>query len=200
MEPLEIEVKIHLPDIRAVRARILDIGAVSKGRVFESNIRFEDERRTLMKDRSLLRLRKDTNTTLTFKSTPPATDNQFKVRRELEVEVSDFSVMKAILESLGFHEEQVYEKWRETFVSDDTILCLDTMPYGDFLEIEGSRAGIRDVARRLGLKWEKRILTNYLVLFDVIRQKLNLPFHDVTFDNFADVSVDFGALTHLFEA
>lgn len=68
MEPLEVEVKFYIPDISPIRNRILELGAVSTGQVFESNIRFEDENKTLMKKKFLLRLRKDSKTTLTFKS------------------------------------------------------------------------------------------------------------------------------------
>jgi len=200
MDPLEIEVKFYLTDIDPIRNRIIELGATSMGRFFENNIRFEDENKSLMKKGHLLRLRKDSKATLTFKSPGPASDNQFKIRRELEVEVSDFSTMNRILESLGFHKKQIYEKWRETFVSDSTIFCIDTMPYGDFLEIEGEKEDIRNLAHEIGLKWEKRILANYLGIFGFIRRKLNLPFSDVTFDNFENVEFDLGEYIHLFEA
>jgi hypothetical protein len=36
--------------------------------------------------------------------------------KELEVKVSDFDAMKRILQALGFHCEQTYEKWRETLL------------------------------------------------------------------------------------
>jgi adenylate cyclase class 2 len=58
-----------------------------------------------------------------------------------EVEVNDFGTMGLIRESLGFHKEQIYEKWRETFALNDTLLCLDTQPFGDFLKIEGDQKG-----------------------------------------------------------
>ena len=143
MEHLETEVKFYLSDMNFMRNRIIGIGAENRGRVFETNIRFEDGNKNLIRNKSLLRLRKDTKTTLTYKSEPQDKDNQYKVFRELEVEVSHFSTMRRILESLGFHEEQIYEKHRETFVIEDTTLCVDTMPFGDFLEIEGSKEHIK---------------------------------------------------------
>ena len=200
MENLEIEVKFYLSDMDAIRDRILEIGAVSRGRVFETNLRFDDADNRLIENRSLLRLRRDTQTTLTFKSEPPFKDDQFKILNELEVEVSDFTIMKHILESLGFREEQVYEKWRETFMLNSANLCLDTMPYGDFLEIEGQKQDIKKLASRIGLKWKKRILLNYLAIFDVIKQKSNLPFYDVTFSNFINIKFDISGYIDLFEA
>jgi len=190
MEHLELEVKFHLSDIILIRNRILELGADFKGRAFETNIRFEDADKCLFHNKFLLRLRRDTKTTLTFKSAPPFKDNQFKVLKEFEVEVSNFDTMKRILESLGFHEEQVYEKWRETYQIDNTQLCLDTMPFGDFLEIEGSKENIKQLASRIGLQWPQRILFTYLAIFDIIRKQLELPFSDVTFTNFENIRFD----------
>ena len=199
MENLEIEVKFYLSDMDPIRDRIIELGAVSRGRVFETNIRFDDADNHLIEKKSLLRLRQDKKTILTFKSEPPFKDDQFKILRELEVEVSDFTTMKNILESLGFREEQVYEKWRETFILNSANLCLDTMPYGDFLEIEGQKDDIKKLASQIGLKWKKRILLNYLAIFDVIRQKSNLPFYDVTFSNFINIRFDLANYIDLLE-
>ncbi|MBW2575925.1 MAG: class IV adenylate cyclase [Deltaproteobacteria bacterium] len=200
MENLEIEVKFYLSDMDRIRDRIIEIGAVSRGRVFETNIRFDDSDNSLIQKKSLLRLRQDTKTILTFKSEPPVKDDQFKILRELEVEVSDFTTMKNILESLGFREEQVYEKWRETFILNSANICLDTMPYGNFLEIEGQKEDIKELASQIGFKWKKRILLNYLAIFDVIKQKSNLPFYDVTFSNFINIRFDLAKYLDLIEA
>lgn len=116
--------------------------------------------------------------------------NQFKIFRELEVDVSDSQTMIAILEQLGFYPRQVYEKQRETYLFNHTELCLDTLPYGHFLEIEGGKDDIRKAAETIGLSWEKRITANYLSLFATIQKQLNLPFKDVTFENFKKMEID----------
>ncbi len=90
----------------------------------------------MIKHKALLRLRKDKKTTLTYKSSPPPSDKDFKIFKALEIDISDFSTMNQIHEALGFHIEQKYEKWRETFVLDSSQFCLDSMPIGEFLEIE----------------------------------------------------------------
>lgn len=191
MDPVEIEIKYYLPRSDPVRNRIIKLGAQSKGRFFEKNFRYEDQGNTLIKNRSLLRLRKDNKTTLTFKSPPVSEDRDFKVHNELEVAVDDFHTMGLILSRLGFHREQVYEKWRETFVFDDAILCMDQMPFGTFLEIESDRPVIKRISNRLKMPWDRRILLNYLGIFDIIKKGENLPFNDVTFDNFKDVTINF---------
>lgn len=200
MEHIETEVKFILSDVQSIRERIVELGVDVKGRVFETNIRFEDIDESLLRKKSLLRLRRDANTKLTYKSEPAIKDDQFKTFRELEVQVSDFTTMKLILEHLGFHQAQIYEKWRETFIFDDTILCIDTMPFGDFLEIEGKKEYIREIASKLGLQWGQRITLNYLAIFDIIRQELKLPFTDVTFDNFQKIRIDIAKYHHLIEA
>ena len=200
MEQLEIEVKFYLPDIERMQRRILALGAESKGRVFENNVRYEDENNTLIRKKSLLRLRRDAKTILTFKSSPPVASTEFKVFNELEVEVSNFETLNRILENLGFHPEQLYEKWRETLILDQTGFCLDTMPYGTFLEIEGSEEDIRAHAAGLGLNWQKRILLNYLEIFEIIRQTLTLNFNDLTFKNFENIRVDMAAFLGKLEA
>ncbi len=200
MKHLETEVKFYLPNIDPIRTRIIDLGAVFKDRTFETNIRFENAEKSLIRKQSLLRLRKDKNITLTFKSEPTFKDDQFKILQEIEVEVSDFDAMEHILKSLGFQEEQVYEKWRETYVFGDTHLCLDTMPYGNFLEIEGNKESIRHLASQIDFLWDKRILLNYLAIFDIIKRHLNLSFYDVTFSNFNNVRFDMTQYLNLIEA
>lgn len=189
-EPLEIEVKFHLQDTTNLQRDISETGAVSRGRYFETNCRFDDSNDSLLKNASLLRLRHDDCARLTFKAKPRQTDTQFKTYQEYEVIVSDFETMTRILERLGYRRRQVYEKWRETFVLDDTLLCIDTMPFGNFLEIEGTREAITQFAARLGFDWELRILANYLEIFALIKHRFNLPFNDVTFQNFESVQID----------
>ena len=200
MEQLEIEVKFYLPDIESMRRRILRLGAESKGRVFENNIRYEDDCNTLLRKKSLLRLRCDTKTILTFKSTPPVASTEFKIFNELQVEVSDFETTNQILQKLGLHPEQIYQKWRETLILDQTGFYLDAMPYGTFLEIEGSETDIRAYAARLGLSWHKRILLNYLEIFEIIRQQRGLKFTDLTFKNFESIQIEMTAFLGKLEA
>jgi adenylate cyclase class 2 len=187
---VEIEVKFHLPEVDSTRERILAMGATCCGRLLETNIRFEDGAKSLKARGMLLRLRKDDQITLTFKSPAAQPDKDFKINRELEIKVDDFDACHAILEGLGFHREQVYEKWRETFALRDTKLLIDTTPFGVMLEIEGQKPDIRNIAQQLGLKWEERILLNYLEIFEIVRRKEDLPFNDMTFDNFKLRPVD----------
>lgn len=201
MIPLEIEVKFYLQDRHAVRQRILDAGAtLAHANCFERNLRFDDAQHSLSYRNSVLRLRQDETAKLTFKSKPPVRDKEFKIFQELEVVVSNFDTMKQILESLGFTAYQTYEKYRETFALNECELCLDVMPYGSFLEIEGGKEQIRQIADMLGFQWKKRILRSYLSIFADLKDMLNFPFYDVTFDNFKTIDLDFSKYCSVFEA
>jgi adenylate cyclase, class 2 len=200
MQSVETEVKFYLFDIKSLHERILKLGAESQGRFFERNLRFDDARQSLKQKRSLLRLRQDKTSILTLKSTPADDQGKFKIMTELEVEVSDFDTMHHILEALGFHPEQIYEKWRETFEWNQTKLCLDSMPFGDFIEIEGPEAKIEAAAGRLELDWHKRILLNYLDIFDILKNTYRLGFSDVTFENFKGIEVHLATILNLIEA
>ncbi|MGD8991962.1 MAG: class IV adenylate cyclase [Desulfobacterales bacterium] len=198
MQKREVEVKFFLDDIDRMQRCIADLGAESKGRVFESNVRYDDDGHTLSKKQSLLRLRQDQKAILTFKSKPAATSQDFKIFNELEVEVSDFNTMHQILARLGICAVQRYEKWRETMILGPTTFLLDTMPYGKFLEIEGRESDIRHYADRLNLKWHQRIIKNYLEIFDILIKKRHLSFQDLTFENFEGGDLSVGSiLDHL---
>jgi adenylate cyclase, class 2 len=199
MKSLEIEIKFYIPDIDSIRARIRSLGAELKGSGFETNTRFDDEALHLTQGKKLLRLRQDSRCRLTVKAPPDDADAEFKIFRELEVDISDSQTMIAILEQLGFYPRQVYEKQRETYLFNHTELCLDTLPYGHFLEIEGGKDNIRKAAEAIGLNWEKRITANYLTLFATLQKHLNLPFEDVTFENFEKVEMDNSRIHEILE-
>jgi adenylate cyclase class 2 len=172
-----------------IRHRLIEIGASGGRRVFETNIRYEDQYQNLIASESLLRLRKDERSTLTYKCKPPQPDDRFKIHTEIEVEVSDFESMQKILEALGYHREQIYEKWRETYQLDEVIVCLDTLPFGHFVEIESQAKNIQEYADQLELEWSQRIIHNYLELFFLLKKHHELPFDDITFDNFKGITI-----------
>jgi adenylate cyclase class 2 len=115
--------------------------------------------------------------------------SEAKVREELEIDVSDFETAALILERIGFEERQRYEKYRETFVLGEVEIVIDELPYGLFVELEGAEEAIRETADLLGFDWSQRILESYLFVFTRMKAEFALPFDNLTFDNFADVTV-----------
>ncbi len=185
---LEVEVKFLLANRRKFRRRLVAAGAnPAKARVFERNVRFDTPDARLLQGEELLRLRQDTAVRLTYKGLAPAdTHSEVKVREELEVTVSDFDTAVLILTRLGFAPAQVYEKYRETFTWQGVEIVLDELPFGDFVELEGPEANIKQVALQLDLPWEKRVTDNYLGLMTAVKTFYNLDFDDLTFANFQE--------------
>jgi adenylate cyclase class 2 len=188
---LEVEVKFLVDDLAGWRERLLAAGAVLvKPRVYERNVRLDTADQALLQQWQLLRLRQDTAVRLTFKGpVPEDVVSEAKVREELEVIVEDFETAVLIFQRLGFAPVQVYEKYRETFQLAGVEVVLDEMPFGNFLELEGSEVGIRTAAAILGLDWDKRLTTNYLAIMAQLKARYDLPFDDITFANFESLSV-----------
>jgi adenylate cyclase class 2 len=193
---LEIEVKFLVRDLAAIRSRLgLAGGSLSKVRIYERNIRFDTPWESLLMQGKLLRLRQDTVARITFKAEPEEQHtSEVRIREEIEMEVEDFDTAVHILEKIGFVQKEVYEKDRETFLLDGVEVVLDELPFGDFVELEGSEQAIRRVADRLALAWDKRILSNYLALMAEIKSAYQLPFDDLTFENFAGLQATMGDL------
>jgi adenylate cyclase class 2 len=186
---VENEVKIHVPDLDAIAARLVAVGAVLEaGRVFERNVRYENSQRSFSPRGIVLRLRQDSRVRLTYKG--PGTIKSGALERfEAEVTVDDFDRMDLILRQLGFQPFVVYEKYRTTYQLGEAEIVLDEMPYGNFIEIEGSSDVIDATLEALELQDRPRILASYLMLFAQVKTALNLFFHDLTFANFDGITV-----------
>jgi len=181
----EKEIKFFISDPLQMRDHILAHGArLQKERLFEVNLRFDTSQQSLRASHQVLRLRQDDHVRLTYKDQSEFSEG-IADRRELEITVSDFETTQSILQALGFEVFMVYEKYRTTFTLDQCEIVIDEMPFGNFIEIEGSSAdAIRAVALLLALDWEKRITTSYLDLFFTIKTTHNLNVNNLVFSEF----------------
>ena len=186
----EIETKYYVRDLQKIKLRLHELGAqLIQERVHERNLRFDDEDDNLRHDHCVLRLRHDTQSILTYKG-PGIMQDGIRAREELEVTVSDFVIMQSILEALGYRVQMMYEKYRTTYLLGETHIMLDEMPYGNFVEIEGAdNPAIFAVTEHLKLDKSANIPESYIILFERIRDKLGLYFNDLSFDNFASLTI-----------
>lgn len=185
----ETEVKLYVPHLEVVQARLEMLGAtLTASRVYEQNVRYENAAHTLTRDGIVLRLRQDTRARLTYKEGSSAQDGIVS-RTEIEVEVSDFAAMEAILVKLGYTTAMRYEKYRTTFTLNAVEIVLDEMPYGNFVEIEGESGAIAAAIDRLELQEAPRSSGSYVTLFEKVKAQLGLTFTDLTFDNFKGLIV-----------
>ncbi len=149
---VEIEKKYRLT--RKQRQIVLDrlraIGAKLKGTQFEENTLYGGGSIDL--NRSVLRLRRvGKQAILTYKERFPGRSS-IKHQQEDETEVRDADALDAILQALGFTPTLVYEKRRMRFRLGTIEIVVDDLPFGLFMEIEGSEKGIREVEQRLAIK------------------------------------------------
>lgn len=191
----ETEVKLYVPDLAVIEQRLQAVGAqLTAPRVLERNVRYDTADGRLVASGQVLRLRQDTRVRLTYKDQGAALANGALTRFEAEVEVSNFDTMQTILAKLGYVPSMAYEKYRTTYTLDEVEVALDELPLGSFVEIEGDVDAIEQAIARLGLAEARRYPHSYAKLFDHVRRNLGLAFTDLTFANFAGISVPEAAL------
>lgn len=172
---LEIECKYLDADFAALRLRLKELGAKRLGRWFEANEVFDDERRSLKAAGTLLRLReKPSGCVLTLKRASSKTSAMAKIYEEHETGVADGSALREILLGLGYSPALRYEKLREKWTHHGCEICLDTLPFGDFVEIEGAEADIAACAQALGLLQSQTCTATYHELNSRHRTALGL--------------------------
>jgi len=186
----EIEVKFLIADLPALLEKLQNLGALMlRPRMLEVNLRFDTSDMQLGKRAQVLRLRQDDQAILTFKS-PGEIINGVISRTELEVIVSDLQTTRGILEALGFQVFMTYEKYRQNFQLNELVASVDEMPYGNFIELEGSSPEhVRATAALLGLDWDQRINLSYTALLGLYNQNSGNTFRDLSFEAFAGLNV-----------
>jgi adenylate cyclase class 2 len=182
----EVEVKFFVTRLDQIEQRIRELGGeLVQPRTLEVNLRFDTSENDLERGFRVLRLRKDTRSRLTYKG-PGEIQQGVRTRQEIEFEVSDFDSATAFLLALGYRVSMIYEKYRAAYHFMGTEIALDELPYGSFVEIEGADSpAIQAVNDRLGLDWQASVPTSYTGLFESLRQRKQLPFRDLSFENFA---------------
>jgi adenylate cyclase class 2 len=186
----ETEAKFYLLHLDRAAARLDGLQAhLVQPRVLETNLRFDLPDGSLTSKGRVLRLRRDTQARLTYKG---AGQNKSGVldRQEIEFIVEDDQKARQFLEALGYQKSMYYEKYRTTYELEETLIMLDELPYGSFLEIEGEAVDqIQAVSSKLDLDWSAAIPSSYTALFEIVRRKLQLPFQYLSFENFLGIRV-----------
>ena len=187
----ETEAKFYVRDLERIKKSLENLSAnLDQPRVLEMNLRFDLPDTSLGAQGRVLRLRRDTEARLTYKGGNKNSRGVLS-REEIEFVVGDFEKAKKFLEALGYQQIFYYEKYRTTYELDKTLIMLDELPYGNFVEIEGeTEETIRALSERLELDWEATIERSYSALFEQVQKSLNLSFRDLSFENFTAIKVD----------
>jgi len=202
----ETEIKLKISDLRAFRRTLKGIGARlaghGSGRLHEENLIFDTPQGGLAKHGQLLRIRIETpdacgksgrrnskqRVILTFKQ-PVAgspgdhsSSRHYKVREEVELQVSEAAALTKIFEGLGMSGWFRYEKYRTTFQLPSSkawarglLIELDETPIGTFVELEGPAEAIDLAAHELGFSKADYVLKNYLLLYMEDCRKKGMP-------------------------
>ena len=169
---IEFELKVLDVDQSLVREKLKNLGAT-----FVAN---KDSRRYVydfnpVNPNSWIRLREMGNDlTLTIKE---IAHDGIDGTKELEVVVSDFDSMHAILQKLGYTPRAYQENKRESYELDGVQIEIDSWPnIPVYLEIEGQdEASVNDVLKRLDLG--DKIITSENTTKVYARYGINL--HDI---------------------
>ena len=153
---IEREIKLSFESAAAAREAVAVLGAVPlRARRLQDDHLLDTTTGRLRDEWCTLRVRVEqpavdgeSTASLTFKG-PPRPD-VMKVREELETGVGDGEVLLEVLRRAGFDVWFRYQKYREEFERDGTIVAIDETPCGVFVELEGSEAGVTRLARALG--------------------------------------------------
>jgi adenylate cyclase class 2 len=208
----ETEAKFYVLHLDQIATRLKELQArLIQPRVLETNLRFDLPDHSLRSSGRVLRLRRDTESKLTYKGASQSKSGVLD-RQEIEFIVGDFDKARQFLEALGYRQTMFYEKYRTTYIleSNSELLesekhtltstrasrlqscqvMLDELPYGNFVEIEGENVEqIQKVAANLHLDWKAAIETSYTGLFENVKNALELSFQDISFKNFEGIKV-----------
>jgi adenylate cyclase, class 2 len=207
----EIEIKLRVPDVAALRSRLKRLRAREiSPRTYESNMLYDTPQEHLRRRGQLIRIRielpalisakkgpnESASALLTFKGpsqllrgvlkhgAKSEIRSHFKVRDEAEVRVANAGEMARILRSLGFHPAFRYEKFRTTYALPGIRglrIELDETPVGIYLELEGPVAAIDRGARLLGYGRQDYLKATYGSLYLAACRRRGLKPGDMLF-------------------
>jgi adenylate cyclase, class 2 len=192
----EVEIKLPVPDTKALFPRRRGLKARSQGRVLEQNILFDTRDSDLRHAGILLRLRLEmpapavwsppgSRKCLITSKMPPGTvrpHSEYKERLEREALVRGSQHCTAAFRVLGFTPKFCYEKFRTPFRLAGLHLDLDETPVGTFLELEGSPRAIDRIAKALGYSRRDYVRDTYWELYAADCRRRSLTPKNMVFD------------------
>jgi adenylate cyclase class 2 len=169
----ETEIKLATGNPRQVRRRLTQLGfRAVRARHFENNTLFDFPGQRLRRARCLLRLRfAGGENLLTYKGAP-VQSRDYKIRPEIETTVQNGQELREILRHLGMREVFSYQKHRTAYApvgrqegNEAAHAFFDETPIGNFLELEGPKRWIDEIARKLGYLRKDYITESYAALY-----------------------------------
>jgi len=174
---LEIEAKLRVPSFERVEECLRSQGASFVSEMVQTDSYFDTPDADLTRTDQCLRLRVETTGTaerlvLTYKG--PKQSDDFKKRKEVNLDVTDAEAVETLLEALGYRRALAFNKRRHEWKLAGCLIALDTLPLiGTFVEIEGpdSRV-IQSVQKTLALTDAPHVTDSYASLIDAELSRL----------------------------
>jgi adenylate cyclase class IV len=165
---LELEIKflISPKDISALKEKVLKIPTIFyEGRVYEKTTMLDNFDGLMQKDDARLRVREikenkedkysKSKIEFSYKRRIKA-DGGIKQEEEIENSfIADAASFFQILNKMGYKITTGYERYRETYKTQDIKITLDEFPFGYILEIESVEKNINKICDFLNLDKQK---------------------------------------------
>jgi len=181
----EVEIKIRLEKKEEIQKKLLSLGWEVEKVNFQREHRITDTNNTLGERGIFPRVRKDGDKTIfTVKVNPEGKvdendkNRKYFSRLEYDVEVEDADKMVDILAILGLTEQRILEKYRQAWMDssgkNSLSIVIDSLNFGDYMELEGKEDDIEDMINSLRLEKEERITLAYWRVYRKYCEKNNL--------------------------
>lgn len=165
----EIEAKLKVDSLAAVEHRLGECGASFTRESIQVDFYFDTADGALTRADQCLRLRSEKTgererLVLAYKGAKEPDD--YKKRREIEVQVNDAAAAELLLQELGYQRALAFDKRRRAWSLCGCEVALDELPLlGTFVEIEGPDSGtIARVQETLGLSAVRPTIDSYATL------------------------------------
>lgn len=149
---IEIEKKYRLTveQVRYIEDELSEVAADFVGEEFEENTIYGGG--VLDEIAAMIRIRRVGGKSILAFKRRFQSDSDLKHQIEHESEISDVETIAAILAELKLGPRVIYEKRRKTWKFKDVEIVLDELPFGLFMEIEGSITQIAEAEMILGIE------------------------------------------------
>ncbi len=147
---IEIEKKYRLNEdqFRQTEETLNNISAKFCGEDFEENTIYGGGK--LQEINAILRIRKiASKAILTFKKRT-SNDSGIKEQIEHETVIENAAEVEKMFEFLGYKKQLIYEKYRKIWRLGKVEIVMDKLPFGLFMEIEGTILTIKETEMLIG--------------------------------------------------
>ncbi len=179
---VESEIKFSVQELNPILEQISRFNCICSEWYLERNLVLDSDSGQLRKRDILLRIRQGLTNKIALKLPVRKTGSLCKQQEEVETGISDPEAMKVILAQLGFRVWLRYEKFRKVCLWKNVKICLDILPFGLFIELEGPEEMLFNVAGDMGLDPGQSIVRTYHELHQDYLQKMGMsPDSDFVF-------------------